>query len=234
MVGDRFAIAGFFRHRAPLGVDYYRIKDLDAPFGRCCKKAHRCHGPPQRSTTHGGGYPPRHRPTFTGAGPGAADNDPGRRIPQRLGLQKGPYAVEDTRRARDGGPAPPPSTSRPSTVNVSDQPAARSALRQHPSHAASAMSRDLPDKVGEGIQCADPALAYMSIQKRHIAAQTGVLAFFAILGRSAATPCGFKLAAGLGLKPQSTISEWDTRIKRSTFETFRRHLKLGTVYGGKF
>ena len=96
VVGDRFAIAGF-SGTGPLGVDYYRIKDMDAPFddnarGRISAMA------PQRSTRMGAAI--RHA---------AALLSPvqarvrliiilGDGFPNDLAY-KGPYAVEDTRRA---------------------------------------------------------------------------------------------------------------------------------------
>ncbi len=96
VVGDRFAIAGF-SGTGPLGVDYYRIKDLDAPFddavkGRISAMA------PQRSTRMGAAI--RHATALLSPvqarvrliiilGDG---------FPNDLAY-KGPYAVEDTRRA---------------------------------------------------------------------------------------------------------------------------------------
>ncbi len=96
VVGDRFAIAGF-SGTGPLGVDYYRIKDLDAPVddavkGRISAMA------PQRSTRMGAAI--RHATALLSPvqarvrliiilGDG---------FPNDLAY-KGPYAVEDTRRA---------------------------------------------------------------------------------------------------------------------------------------
>ncbi len=96
VVGDRFAIAGF-SGTGPLGVDYYRIKNLDASFddavkGRISAMA------PQRSTRMGAAI--RHA---------TAQLSPvqaqvrliiilGDGFPNDL-VYKGPYAVEDTRRA---------------------------------------------------------------------------------------------------------------------------------------
>ncbi len=96
VVGDRFAIAGF-SGTGPLGVDYYRIKDLDATVddavkGRISDMA------PQRSTRMGAAI--RHATALLSPvqarvrliiilGDG---------FPNDLAY-KGPYAVEDTRRA---------------------------------------------------------------------------------------------------------------------------------------
>lgn len=96
VVGDRFAIAGF-SGTGPLGVDYYRVKDLDGPFddavkGRISAMA------PQRSTRMGAAI--RHATALLSSvqarvrliiilGDG---------FPNDLAY-KGPYAVEDTRRA---------------------------------------------------------------------------------------------------------------------------------------
>jgi nitric oxide reductase NorD protein len=68
VVGDRFAIAGF-SGTGPLGVDYYRIKDLDAPLDDAVKGRISAHGPPAKHA-HGRGHPPCHRPARSGAGPG--------------------------------------------------------------------------------------------------------------------------------------------------------------------
>ncbi|BBO69133.1 hypothetical protein DSCA_30630 [Desulfosarcina alkanivorans] len=96
VVGDRFAIAGF-SGTGPLGVDYYRIKDLQAPFddavkGRISAMA------PQRSTRMGAAI--RHATALLAP------------VQARVRLvlilsdgfpndvaYKGAYAVEDTRRA---------------------------------------------------------------------------------------------------------------------------------------
>ncbi|WP_372677335.1 nitric oxide reductase activation protein NorD [Desulfosarcina sp.] len=96
VVGDRFAIAGF-SGTGPLGVDFYRIKNLDAPFddavkGRISAMA------PQRSTRMGAAI--RHATALLSPvlarvrliimlGDG---------FPNDLAY-KGTYAVEDTRRA---------------------------------------------------------------------------------------------------------------------------------------
>lgn len=96
VIGDRFAIAGF-SGTGPLGVDYYRIKDLEESFddsvkGRIGAMA------PQRSTRMGAAI--RHATALL---------DPvqarvrlivvlGDGFPNDLEY-KGPYAVEDTRRA---------------------------------------------------------------------------------------------------------------------------------------
>ncbi len=96
VVGDRFAIAGF-SGTGPLGVDYYRIKDLDETFdasimGRIGAMA------PQRSTRMGAAI--RH------ATARLADLQARVRLILILGdgfpndlEYKGAYAVEDTRRA---------------------------------------------------------------------------------------------------------------------------------------
>jgi nitric oxide reductase NorD protein len=96
VVGDRFAIAGF-SGTGPLGVDYYRIKDLGAPFddsvkGRISAMA------PQRSTRMGAAI--RHATALL------APVQARVRLIIILGdgfpndlAYKGAYAVEDTRRA---------------------------------------------------------------------------------------------------------------------------------------
>jgi nitric oxide reductase NorD protein len=96
VVGDRFAIAGF-SGTGPLGVDYYRIKDMDAPFddavkGRISAMA------PQRSTRMGAAI--RHATALFSTVQARV------RLIILLGdgfpndlAYKGPYAVEDTRRA---------------------------------------------------------------------------------------------------------------------------------------
>lgn len=96
VVGDRFAIAGF-SGTGPLGVDYYRVKDLDAPFddavkGRIGTMA------PQRSTRMGAAI--RHATALL------SPVQAGVRLIIIMGdgfpndvAYKGAYAVEDTRRA---------------------------------------------------------------------------------------------------------------------------------------
>lgn len=96
MVGDRFAIAGF-SGTGPLGVDYYRIKDLNEPFddavrGRIGAMA------PQRSTRMGAAI--RHATALLSPMQARV------RLIILLGdgfpndlVYKGTYAVEDTRRA---------------------------------------------------------------------------------------------------------------------------------------
>lgn len=96
VVGDRFAIAGF-SGTGPLGVDYFRVKDLDAPLddtikGRISAMA------PQRTTRMGAAI--RHATALLAPVP---SRDRlliilGDGFPNDLDY-KGPYAVEDTRRA---------------------------------------------------------------------------------------------------------------------------------------
>ncbi len=96
VVGDRFAIAGF-SGTGPLGVDYFRIKDLDAPVDDAVK-ARISAMAPQRSTRMGAAI--RHATALLA------------RVQARVRLiillgdgfpndlaYKGAYAVEDTRRA---------------------------------------------------------------------------------------------------------------------------------------
>jgi nitric oxide reductase NorD protein len=96
VVGDRFAIAGF-SGTGPLGVDYYRIKDLEAPLDETVKSRISAMAP-QRSTRMGAAI--RHA---------TAQLAPvqarvrliiilGDGFPNDLAY-KGTYAVEDTRRA---------------------------------------------------------------------------------------------------------------------------------------
>ncbi|GAB6907027.1 von Willebrand factor type A [Desulfosarcina cetonica] len=96
VVGDRFAIAGF-SGTGPLGVDYYRVKDLDTPFDDTVKMRIGAMAP-QRSTRMGAAI--RHA---------TARMQPvqarvrlililGDGYPNDLEY-KGAYAVEDTRRA---------------------------------------------------------------------------------------------------------------------------------------
>lgn len=96
VVGDRFAIAGF-SGTGPLGVDYYRIKDLEAPLDETVKSRISAMAP-QRSTRMGAAI--RHA---------TAQLTPvqarvrliiilGDGFPNDLAY-KGTYAVEDTRRA---------------------------------------------------------------------------------------------------------------------------------------
>jgi len=96
VVGDRFAIAGF-SGTGPLGVDYYRIKDLDTPFddgvkGRIGAMA------PQRSTRMGAAI--RHATALLSPVPARVRLIIilGDGFPNDLAY-KGSYAVEDTRRA---------------------------------------------------------------------------------------------------------------------------------------
>jgi nitric oxide reductase NorD protein len=96
VVGDRFAIGGF-SGTGPLGVDYYRIKDLDAPFddtvrGRIGAMA------PQRSTRMGAAI--RHATALLSTVQARVRLIivMGDGFPNDLAY-KGAYAVEDTRRA---------------------------------------------------------------------------------------------------------------------------------------
>lgn len=96
VVGDRFAIAGFSGN-GPLGVDYYRIKDMDAPFDEPVKRRINAMAP-QRNTRMGAAI--RHAVACF------------RSVEARVRLlmvlgdgfpndldYKGAHAVEDTRRA---------------------------------------------------------------------------------------------------------------------------------------
>jgi Mg-chelatase subunit ChlD len=96
VVGDRFAIAGF-SGTGPLGVDYYRIKDMDAPVDHAVK-GRISTMIPQRNTRMGAAI--RHATALLSP------------VQARVRLiiligdgfpndqdYKGPYAVEDTRRA---------------------------------------------------------------------------------------------------------------------------------------
>jgi nitric oxide reductase activation protein len=96
VIGDRFAIAGF-SGTGPLGVDYYRIKDLEEPFGGGVKGRIGAMAP-QRSTRMGAAI--RH------ATARLAPVQARVRLIVVLGdgfpndlEYKGTYAVEDTRRA---------------------------------------------------------------------------------------------------------------------------------------
>ncbi len=96
MVGDRFAIAGF-SGTGPLGVDYYRVKDLDAPFDDAVKGRIGAMAP-QRNTRMGAAI----RHAIALLAPVQARVRLiiilGDGFPNDLAY-KGPYAVEDTRRA---------------------------------------------------------------------------------------------------------------------------------------
>jgi len=96
VVGDRFSIAGF-SGTGPLGVDYYRIKDLDAPFDDAVKGRIGAMTP-QRSTRMGAAI--RHATALLSPVQARV------RLILILGdgfpndlAYKGAYAVEDTRRA---------------------------------------------------------------------------------------------------------------------------------------
>ncbi len=96
VVGDRFAIAGF-SGTGPLGVDYYRIKDMAAPFDNTVKGRIDAMAP-QRSTRMGAAI--RHATALLSPVQARV------RLILILGdgfpndlAYKGPYAVEDTRRA---------------------------------------------------------------------------------------------------------------------------------------
>jgi hypothetical protein len=96
VVGDRFAIAGF-SGTGPLGVDYYRIKDLDAPFDDAVKGRIGAMAP-QRSTRMGAAI--RHATALLSPVQARVKLIIilGDGFPNDLAY-KGPYAVEDTRRA---------------------------------------------------------------------------------------------------------------------------------------
>jgi nitric oxide reductase NorD protein len=142
VVGDRFAIAGF-SGTGPLGVDYYRIKDLDAPLddavkGRISAMA------PQRSTRMGAAI--RH------ATAQLAQQQARVRLILVLGdgfpndlEYKGAYAVEDTRRAVMEARAASIHV-KAITVNVSDN-GQLDRLYGQPHHTLIGNVQDLPDKL---------------------------------------------------------------------------------------
>jgi nitric oxide reductase activation protein len=142
VVGDRFAIAGF-SGTGPLGVDYYRIKDLDAPFDEDVK-ARVGAMTPQRSTRMGAAI--RHATAQLSAVPASV------RLVMILGdgfpndlAYKGPYAVEDTRRAVMEARAASIHV-KAITVNVSDNGQLdRLYGRSH--HTLIGNVRDLPDRL---------------------------------------------------------------------------------------
>jgi nitric oxide reductase NorD protein len=72
VVGDRFAIAGF-SGTGPLGVDYYRIKDLEAPLDEAVKSRISAMAP-QRSTRMGAAIRHATAQLTPGAGPGPTDH----------------------------------------------------------------------------------------------------------------------------------------------------------------
>ena len=96
VVGDRFAIAGF-SGTGPLGVDYYRIKDLDSAFDDAVKGRIGAMAP-QRSTRMGAAI--RHATALFSPVQARVKLIIilGDGFPNDLAY-KGPYAVEDTRRA---------------------------------------------------------------------------------------------------------------------------------------
>jgi hypothetical protein len=96
VVGDRFAIAGF-SGTGPLGVDYYRIKDLDAPFDDEVKARIGAMAP-QRSTRMGAAIRHATAQLETVTARVRLIMILGDGYPNDLAY-KGPYAVEDTRRA---------------------------------------------------------------------------------------------------------------------------------------
>jgi nitric oxide reductase NorD protein len=96
VIGDRFAIAGF-SGTGPLGVDYYRIKDLEESFGDSVKGRIGAIAP-QRSTRMGAAI--RHAAALLAPVQARVRLIVvlGDGFPNDLDY-KGPYAVEDTRRA---------------------------------------------------------------------------------------------------------------------------------------
>ena len=142
VVGDRFAIAGF-SGTGPLGVDYYRVKDLDGPFDDAIKgriSAMR----PQRSTRMGAAI--RH------ATAQLARQQARVRLILILGdgfpndlEYKGNYAVEDTRRAVMEARAASIHV-KAITVNVSDN-GQLDRLYGHTHHTLIGNVQDLPDKL---------------------------------------------------------------------------------------
>jgi hypothetical protein len=142
VVGDRFAIAGF-SGTGPLGVDYYRIKNLDAPFddavkGRISAMA------PQRSTRMGAAI--RH------ATAQLVKQQARVRLILILGdgfpndlEYKGTYAVEDTRRAVMEARAANIHV-KAITVNLSDN-GQLDRLYGHTHHTLIGNVQDLPDKL---------------------------------------------------------------------------------------
>jgi hypothetical protein len=142
VIGDRFAIAGF-SGTGPLGVDYYRIKDLGEDFDEAVKR--RIGGmAPQRSTRMGAAI--RHA---------TAQLAP---VPSRVRLimilgdgfpndleYKGAYAVEDTRRAVMEARAEAVHV-KAITVNVSDN-GMLDRLYGAAHHTLIGNIRDLPDRL---------------------------------------------------------------------------------------
>ncbi len=142
VVGDRFAIAGF-SGTGPLGVDYYRIKNLDAPLDDDVKARIGAMAP-QRSTRMGAAI--RHATAQLSA------------VPARIRLMvilgdgfpndlayKGPYAVEDTRRAVMEARAAAVHV-KAITVNVSDN-GQLDRLYGPSHHTLIGNIRDLPDRL---------------------------------------------------------------------------------------
>jgi hypothetical protein len=142
VVGDRFAIAGF-SGTGPLGVDYYRIKDLDAPLDDDVKARIGAMAP-QRSTRMGAAI--RHATAQLSAVPARV------RLIVILGdgypndlAYKGPYAVEDTRRAVMEARAAAVHV-KAITVNVSDN-GQLDRLYGPSHHTLIGNIRDLPDRL---------------------------------------------------------------------------------------
>ncbi len=142
VVGDRFAIAGF-SGTGPLGVDYYRIKDLDEPFDDAIKGRIGAMAP-QRSTRMGAAI--RH------ATARLARQQARVRLILILGdgfpndlEYKGAYAVEDTRRAVMEARAASVHV-KAITVNVSDN-GQLDRLYGNTHHTLIGNVHDLPDKL---------------------------------------------------------------------------------------
>ncbi|BBO91944.1 VWA domain-containing protein [Desulfosarcina ovata] len=142
VVGDRFAVAGF-SGSGPLGVDYYRIKDLEAPFDDAVKSRISAMAP-QRSTRMGAAI--RHATALL------------QPVQARVRLiiilgdgfpndleYKGPYAVEDTRRAVMEARAAAVHV-KAITVNISDNGQLDRLYGSH-HHTLIGNVRDLPDKL---------------------------------------------------------------------------------------
>jgi nitric oxide reductase activation protein len=142
VVGDRFAIAGF-SGTGPLGVDYYRIKDLESPFDEAVKGRISAMAP-QRSTRMGAAI--RHATALLRCAAARVRLIIvlGDGFPNDLAY-KGPYAVEDTRRAVLEARAGDIHV-KAITVNVIDNDQLDRLYGSH-HHTRIGNVRDLPDKL---------------------------------------------------------------------------------------
>lgn len=142
VVGDRFAIAGF-SGTGPLGVDYYRVKDLESPFDEAVKGRISAMAP-QRSTRMGAAI--RHATALLRCAAARVRLIIvlGDGFPNDLAY-KGPYAVEDTRRAVLEARADNIHV-KAITVNVIDNDQLDRLYGSH-HHTRIGNVRDLPDKL---------------------------------------------------------------------------------------